>query len=124
MNYNDPEPPPYEIKARTFEFSRQVIRLYMLLNEKPGVGKVLSTQLLRSATSIGANLEEAQAGQSKPDFIHKCSISLKEARETHYWLRLLEAEAIVAPQQIAPLSRECNELISILTAITRSAKKG
>ena len=65
------------------------------LKSAPGVGRTLSGQLLRAGTSVGANLEEAQAGQSRADFISKNAIALKEARETHYWLRLLVASALL-----------------------------
>ena len=77
------------IRERTFEFSLRIIRPCQELEEQPGVARTLSWQLLRSGTSIGANVEEAQAGQSKLDFISKNAIALKEARETIYWLRLV-----------------------------------
>ena len=112
----------YDIKERTFEFARRCVKLYYFLYEQGGAGRVLAPQLLRAGTSIGANLEEADAGQSKPDFIHKCSISLKEARETSFWLRLFEAEKIVASNKVASLVQESNELISILTTIIKKAQ--
>jgi four helix bundle protein len=65
------------------------VKLCRYLEEKPGTGRTLSNQLLKAATSVGANSEEAQAGQSRADFISKNAIALKEPRETHYWLRLL-----------------------------------
>jgi four helix bundle protein len=82
---------------------------------------VMSRQLLRSATSIGANLEEADAGQSRSDFISKCSISLKEARESLYWLRLLQAtdKLNVATE---PLVHECDRIVAVLTAIVRKTR--
>ena len=75
-------------------------------------------QLLRAGTSIGANLEEADAAQSKPDFVSKCTISLKEAREAHYWLRILKATGKAEADR---LLGEANELIAILTTIVRKA---
>lgn len=75
---------PFDICARTFEFALSIINLCDFINEKPGVGRELSRQLVRSGTSIGANVEEAQAAQSQADFLSKLSISLKEARETRY----------------------------------------
>jgi four helix bundle protein len=75
-------------------------------------------QLVRAGTSIGANLEEADAAQSKPDFISKCTISLKEARESHYWLRILKATGKAEADR---LLSEANELIAILTTIVRKA---
>ena len=79
------------IRARSFDFAVNVVHFCQKLEAKPGVGRILSRQLLRSGTSVGANVEEAQAAQSTADFVSKCSISLKEARESNYWLRLLEA---------------------------------
>lgn len=85
-----------DIRERTFDFSLRIIRLCQQLEEQPGVARTLSRQLLRSGTSIGANVEEAQAGQSKLDFISKNAIALKEARETIHWLRLLTASKIIS----------------------------
>ena len=81
----------------------------------------LLSQLLRSGTGIGSNLEEAEAGQSKADFIAKCRISLKEARESLYWLRLLAATETVRPTRLAPLIQEAREIVAILTTIVRKA---
>lgn len=79
--------------------------------------------MLRSGTSIGANVEEAQAGQSRADFISKNLIALKEARETDYWLRLIAAAQVVPEKRIAALRREVEEVKRILGAIVVSAKK-
>jgi len=79
---------------------------------------------LKSGTSVGANTEEAQAAQSKPDFISKNSIALKEARETHYWLRLLIAAGIMPEKKLAELRDESEELKLILGSIVVSAKRG
>ena len=113
----------FDIKDRTFDFARRGVKLYYFLLKKGGAGKILAPQLLRSATSIGANLEEADAGQSKPDFIHKCGIALKEARETLFWLRLFEAENIVESKRISDLIQECREITAILTTIIRKSKE-
>ena len=83
----------------------------------------LANQLLRSGTSIGANIEEAIAGQSRKDFISKMSIALKEARETNYWLRLLRDSNIVSSSNIKPLINESEELIKILFKIVESTSK-
>lgn len=74
---------------RTFEFARRVVLLCRALDARPGVGRSLVSQLLWVGTSIGANVEEGQASQSEAEFLLKYSIACKEARETHYWLRLL-----------------------------------
>jgi len=79
-----------KITDRSFEFAVRVVKLCKYLEAQDRVSRTLANQLLRSGTSIGANVEEAQAGQSKADFIAKMSIARKEARETHYWLRLLK----------------------------------
>jgi four helix bundle protein len=93
------------------------------LMEKPGAGRILAQQLLRSGTSIGANVEEAQAGQSRADFVHKNGIALKEARETVYWLRLIAASSMLPNEQIRPLQSEAEELTLIIAAIIVSSKK-
>jgi len=113
---------PRDICERTFEFALRVVRLCQVLDEKRGVAATLGRQLLRSGTSIGANMEEAQGGQSRADFVSKCAIARKEARETHFWLRLLAAAKIVSQERIEDLLGECNELIAILTSIIKKTK--
>lgn len=113
-----------DIKVRTFEFSVRVVRLCQMLDATPGVSRTLANQLLRSGTSIGANVEEAHGSQSKADFIAKMYIACKEARETHYWLRLLIATDLVAESKLAPLLDESNQLVTILTSIVKSVRKG
>jgi len=112
-----------DIRERTFEFAVRVVKLCQNLDSVPGVSRTLANQLLRSATSVGANVEEAQAGQSKADFESKLNISLKEAREAHYWLRLLTAAEIIPNKKLAPLTQEANELIAILTTILKNSRK-
>lgn len=111
-----------DIPERTFEFAKRVVILCRFLDEKPGVSRTLGNQLLRSATSIGANVEEGQAAQSKADFISKYSIACKEARESHYWLRLLEATGVLPAERLVEIAKECNELIAILTTIIKKMK--
>lgn len=83
----------------------------------------IANQLLRSATSIGANLEEALGSESRADFSNKNSIALKEARESLYWLTLLERAKIVADSRLAPLMQETREIIAILTTIVLKTKR-
>jgi four helix bundle protein len=83
-----------DIRERTFQFSLNIVRLFQDLDKQSNTARILGKQLLRSGTSIGANVEEAQAGQSKANFINKNAIALKEARETIYWLRILKASEI------------------------------
>ena len=82
----------------------------------------MGNQLLRSGTSVGANIEEGQAAQSKADFVSKYSIARKEARETNYWLRLLAESETVSHEQTKELLAECNELIAILTTIIKKVQ--
>ena len=110
------------IQNKSFEFSVEIIKLYKKLVNKEKE-YVLSKQVLRSGTSIGANIEEGIGGQSKRDFIAKFQISLKEARETHYWLRLIVAGEYMSNNEISKLMIECKQIINILTAILITAKK-
>jgi len=114
---------PKDIRERTFEFALRIIKLCNELNRKPGVCRDISRQLLKAGTSVGANAEEAQAAQSKPDFISKNSIALKEARETHYWLRLLIAAKVMPENRLAELRDEAEEIKLILGSIVVSAKR-
>ena len=114
---------PKDIRERTFEFALRIIKLCNELNRKPGVCRDISRQLLKAGTSVGANAEEAQAAQSKPDFISKNSIALKEARETHYWLRLLIAAKVMPENMLAELRDEAEEIKRILGSIVVSAKR-
>ena len=114
---------PVEIRERAFAFAVRVIRLCQHLDESPGGSRTISKQLLRAGTSIGANLEEARAGQSRPDFINKNAIALKEARETLYWIRLLTAADLLSESRVAELRSEAEELTRIVAAIIVSAKK-
>ena len=111
-----------KITERTFRFSVRVVNVCRFLEKQGSVSRTLASQLLRSGTSIGANVEEAQAGQSKPDFISKMSIACKEARETHYWLRLLIASDIVQEGKIGDLVKEADELVRILSTIVKSSR--
>jgi len=106
------------IVTKTFNFSKEIIKLYIHL-KKDKVFE-LASQLFRSATSIGANVEEAQAAQSKKDFISKMSIAAKEARETRYWLRLLD-ESDLTIKDIKHLLKEIEEIINILTKIIKTS---
>jgi four helix bundle protein len=111
------------ITTRTFRFAVRVVKLAQFLDQKPGVPRTLANQLLRAGTSIGANVEEAQGGQSKADFISKMAIALKEARETHYWLRLLQAVGLCSEKQLTEMVTEANEIVSILVAIVANTRK-
>ncbi|MGB5966219.1 MAG: four helix bundle protein [Sulfurimonadaceae bacterium] len=108
-----------KIDERTFDFALQIIELYKFLNTKNEY--ILSKQLLRSGTSIGANVEEAQAAQSRKDFISKMSIASKEARESKYWIRLLEkSNYLIGFNQKEHLLDEVNVIINIITKIVKT----
>ncbi|MBV9215085.1 MAG: four helix bundle protein [Acidobacteria bacterium] len=83
--------PVFDITQRSFDFATRIVKLCRYLEKKSDVSRTLISQLLDAGTSVGANLEEAEAGQSRRDFVHKNAIALKEARETRYWLRLIIA---------------------------------
>ena len=98
------------------------IKLYQyLVDEKKEY--VLSKQLLRSGTSVGANIREAMRGQTKPDFYHKLNISLKEADESEYWLELLHESNYIDKKQFDSIYADCDEIISLLVSITKTQKK-
>ena len=107
------------IKIKSFEFALQIIGLYSFLLEKKEY--VLSKQLLRCGTSIGANVNEALAGESRADFVHKMSIASKEARETLYWLELLEKSKMVAADYSLYIMN-CTDIVKILTSIVKTTK--
>ena len=106
---------------KSFAFSIRVVRAYQYLVEEKKEF-VMSKQFLRSGTSIGANSEEAVGGQSRPDFIAKMSIAYKEARETNYWIRLLQATDYFAESQAKSLLNDCEELLKIISSILTTTK--
>ena len=112
------------ITQRTRQFALRIIKLCQFLDNQSSITRTLAQQLLRSGTSIGANIEESQSAESTSDFIHKLSISLKEARETRYWLLLLSESELVKNSRLQPLLNELEELIKIISSIILSKKKG
>ena len=112
---------PYNIQERTFAFAVEIVNLTRLLPSDTA-GRVIANQLVRSGTSIGANAEEASAGQSRTDFLHKMNIALKEARETHYWLRLLAATSSRHASELEPLIDEADQIMRIIGAIISRGK--
>ena len=109
------------IVEKSFKFAVRIVKLYKYLcNNKKEF--VLSKQLLRCGTSIGANINEAQEAQSKNDFISKLSISLKEARETKYWIELLKETNYLSNKEAENLLQDLIEIIKLLTSIIKSTK--
>ena len=110
-----------KINDRCFDFSLLIIEVYKYLQNKKEY--ILSKQLLRSGTSIGANVEEAQAAQSRKDFISKMSIASKEARESKYWIRLLEhSDYLNDYSKKEELSIEIKSIVNIITKIIKTTK--
>lgn len=112
-----------DLRRRTFRFACSVLQLHRLLYREEPALRDVSRQATAAATSIGANLEEADAAQSRADFAAKCNISLKEARETRYWLRMLYQCMSSERKRLSPLLKESTELIAILTAIVRKTRE-
>ncbi len=117
----DEKIPPMELSLRTKEFALRVIRLYCSL-PKSTQAQVLGKQALRSGTSVGANFREAKRSRSKSEFIAKVGDCLKELDETSYWLELLVESGIISSAKMKGLYQECDELIAILTTISKKTK--
>ncbi|ARS36925.1 four helix bundle protein [Pontibacter actiniarum] len=110
------------IATRSYSFALRIIKLYKHLTQEQREF-ILAKQVLRSGTSIGANVEEALGGQSKADFRHKLSMALKEARETSYWLRLLKDSDYIKPDAFNSIHGESEELIKILKSIILTSQQ-
>ncbi|MCI9845195.1 four helix bundle protein [Flavobacterium pectinovorum] len=108
------------IKEKSFAFAIDIVNLYKVLSEKKEF--ILSRQVLRSGTSIGANVRESEHAQSKADFIHKLSISLKEANETEYWLDLLYETKYLSDVEFQNIKPKIIELLRLLTSIIKTSK--
>ena len=113
--------PPFDIYERAFQFACAIVRFHKQLPWHDDTLRELGRQLLRAGTSIGSNLEEAKGASSRRDFVAKTAISLREARETAYWLRLMLA-CDFRIDSLQPLCNEANELVSILTTIVRRSR--
>ena len=111
------------IAEKSMEFAVRVVGLYRYLSEKKREC-VMSKQVLRSGTSIGANVREANSAQSKADFIAKMSIALKECDETGYWLELLSRTGFLSREEYISVESDCRELFAMITAILKSARRG
>jgi len=110
------------VQEKSFRFAVRIVKLCKFLREEQKEF-IMTKQLLRSGTSIGANVAEAQQAQSKSDFVHKMSIALKEAAETNYWIRLLHATDYLNENAMESMVRDCSELEKMLTVIIKSAKE-
>lgn len=113
-----------DIDERALDYAVRAAKLFRHLKScHDEIGIIIGRQYLRSATSIGANLAEAKSGETRKDFIHKCSIAQKEARESHYWLKVMSATGVITAVRLASLLQVTNELIAVITTIIRKSKR-
>ena len=112
---------PYDIRERTFQSAVRVIQAVRHLPDDAAT-RVVTYQLVKAATSVGANVEEADGAESKRDFVHKMSIARKETRESRYWIRIVRA-SIEDDEEWAALQQESEEIARILSTIINSARK-
>ena len=110
------------IEIKSFNFAVRIVNLYKYLTDTKKE-YVLSKQLLRSGKSIGANVAEAEQAQSKPDFVSKVNIALKETSETKYWIKLLKATEFLSEKESNSLLADCVELEKLLVSIIKSSKQ-
>jgi len=113
--------PPFDIQERTFEFGVKIVKFVDRLPKTISATEI-GRQLLRSGTSIAANMEEAKGAESRSDFAHKVSIAYKEARETRLWLRLIKAALLPTVAEVVNLQDECEEIIRILFSIIKKTR--
>lgn len=116
--------PGQNIGDRAFEFACDVVEFGKVLYREGGIGRVMTPQLLRCATSVSAMLEEAKSAESRRDFISKCSVGLKEAREAHVRLRVHERCKVGPADKATGLRKEADEIVSILVAIVHKTRRG
>lgn len=109
------------VQDKSFAFALRIVKLYKHLCEDKRE-YLLSKQLLRSGTAVGALIREAEQAESKPDFIHKLAIALKEANETEYWLELLHQSDYIDDTGFKSISNDLKQLLKLLTAIIKKAK--
>jgi len=121
MAKSEKPPPARDIERRTFEFAVRVVRLVNALPTTTA-GTVLARQLMRSGTSVGANVEEAQGSHSRKEFIRRMNIARSEAREVLYWLGLARETKLLPASRLTAIVDEADELVRILTAIVKRAR--
>lgn len=122
MNERDTNNKPNPLKDKSFQFALSIVRLYKLLTEEKREF-IMSKQLLRSGTSIGANIREGQNAQSKADFIHKFSIAQKECDETLYWLELLNQSEYLEENEFKKTHSDASELLKMLRSSILTTKQ-
>jgi len=109
------------IKDKSFDFALRIVNMYKYLLEKNEY--VMSRQLLKAGTSIGANISESEHAESKADFIHKLSIALKEANETEYWIKLLFKAKYIEESEYTSINKDLIEILKLLISIIKKSKK-
>ncbi|MGB5006479.1 MAG: four helix bundle protein [Ferruginibacter sp.] len=109
------------LKEKSFKFAIRIVNLYKFLKKQHNE-YILSQQLIRSGTAIGAIIREAEHAESLKDFVHKLSIGLKEANESKYWLDLLFATEFITNKMYESLNKDCEELLKMLTASVKTSK--
>ena len=116
LGYSNP------ITSKSFSFSIRIVKFYRVVLLRTKEFEPILKQLLRSGTSIGANISESQSAISKKDFVNKLHIALKESRETEYWLKLLNEADIIDSKEYLSLYSDCEELSKLLTSILKTTK--
>jgi len=111
-----------DIGERSFRFGVRIVKMISVLSRNVATDAV-GKQLVRSGTSIGANIAEAQSAFSKKEFVYQMNIAKKEARESLFWIRMLSESGLVPEKRLGDLKDECNQLVAILVAITKNSQK-
>ena len=114
---------PRDLDDRLFRFACRAVDLHTSLTRQGGASREIARQFLRAATSIGANAAEANAGQTKADFLAKLGVARKECRESLFWLRLIEAKQLLPPKEIGKDVEEARQIAAILTAIVKKGRE-
>jgi len=114
---------PRDIRERSFQFALRVVGLYQHLERQGGAGRIIGAQLLRSATSVGASVEEARTGSSRKEYVYRFDLAQRQAKESLYWLRLLAESGVVPAGGLHGLITEADELIAIITTICVRTKR-
>ena len=109
------------IEVKSYDFAIRIVNLHKYLNRQKEIHS-LSNQMLRSGTAIGALIQEAVHAQSKADFLNKMNVSLKEANETMYWIRLLHSTHYLKDNEFAPIHKDCEEIVKLLASIVKTTK--
>jgi len=120
--WNGMKQKPYDFRERSFLFARDIIAYARIVAERDRILRRLAEQLVDAGGSVGANLEESTDGQTKPDFITKQCIALKEAREVRFWLRLIAASEPPVADRAQPLIAEASEFVAMLTTSIKTAR--